>query len=118
MPGRCPWATSPLLIAYPDTEWGVAQHDEARLFEMLTLEGAQAGLNWEIILRKREGYRAAFREFDVDAVARFSARTSRSGMAIPHRRVTITARGSAAPRRAGGRDARALLTEARTSVAR
>ncbi|MFG0283793.1 MAG: DNA-3-methyladenine glycosylase I [Phycisphaerales bacterium JB039] len=75
MPGRCPWATTPLLIAYHDAEWGVAEHDEARLFEMLTLEGAQAGLSWEIILRKREGYRAAFKQFDPEAVARFNART-------------------------------------------
>ena len=58
---RCGWATSdPLYIAYHDDEWGVPQHDEQRLFEMLVLEGAQAGLSWITILRKREGYRRAF----------------------------------------------------------
>jgi DNA-3-methyladenine glycosylase I len=70
---RCPWVGSdPLMIEYHDTEWGVPQHDDARLFELLTLEGAQAGLSWMTILRKREGYRAAFAGFDVSAVAAFS----------------------------------------------
>ena len=58
-----------MLAAYHDNEWGVPVHDDRHLFEMLTLEGAQAGLSWEIVLRKREGYRAAFHNFDIDAVA-------------------------------------------------
>ena len=69
---RCAWATSdPLYVAYHDEEWGVPQHDDVRLFEMLTLEGAQAGLSWITILRKREGYRAAFDQFDARKVARY-----------------------------------------------
>jgi len=72
---RCDWAGSdPLYVEYHDTEWGVPLHDENRLFEMLTLEGAQAGLSWITILRKREHYRRAFHEFDPERVARFSAR--------------------------------------------
>ncbi len=70
---RCPWALTPLSIAYHDAEWGVPVHDDHRLFEMLTLEGAQAGLSWETILRKREGYRDAFAGFDPARVARFTA---------------------------------------------
>lgn len=69
---RCPWCGSdPLYIAYHDHEWGVPLHDEQRLFEMLTLEGAQAGLSWLTILRKREGYRRAFAGFDPQRVAAF-----------------------------------------------
>ncbi len=68
---RRPWATREPEISYHDTEWGVPQHDDRALFELLTLEGAQAGLSWETILRKREGYRAAFEGFDPAAVARF-----------------------------------------------
>jgi DNA-3-methyladenine glycosylase I len=69
---RCPWCGSdPLYIAYHDHEWGVPLHDERRLFEMLTLEGAQAGLSWLTILRKREGYRRAFAGFDPQLVAGF-----------------------------------------------
>ena len=59
------------MVAYHDEEWGVPSHDERHLFELLTLEGAQAGLSWSTILRKREGYRRAFAGFDPDAVARF-----------------------------------------------
>jgi len=62
------------MVAYHDEEWGVPSHDDAHLFEMLTLEGAQAGLSWTTILRKREGYRRAFAEFDAAKVARFTAR--------------------------------------------
>jgi DNA-3-methyladenine glycosylase I len=69
---RCSWATSPLGIAYHDAEWGVPVHDDRVFFEFLTLEGAQAGLSWETILRKRGAYRAAFAEFDPAAVARFT----------------------------------------------
>ena len=69
-PHRCGWCLSdPLYIAYHDTEWGVPSRDDRHLFEMLTLEGAQAGLSWLTILRKREGYREAFANFDVDRVA-------------------------------------------------
>jgi DNA-3-methyladenine glycosylase I len=69
---RCPWCGSdPLYTAYHDNEWGVPLHDERRLFEMLSLEGAQAGLSWLTILRKREGYRRAFAGFDPQLVAAF-----------------------------------------------
>ena len=70
---RCPWAPldDQLYVAYHDEEWGVPVHDDRRLFEMLTLEGAQAGLSWSTILHKREGYRAAFVGFDPEAVAGF-----------------------------------------------
>ena len=70
---RCAWATSGLSIAYHDREWGVPVHDDRVLFEFITLEGAQAGLSWETILRKREAYRAAFAGFDPAKVARFTA---------------------------------------------
>jgi DNA-3-methyladenine glycosylase I len=70
---RCEWAAwgGPLDLAYHDEEWGVPSRDERQLFEMLTLEGAQAGLSWSTILRKRDGYRSAFRGFDPAAVAAF-----------------------------------------------
>ena len=69
---RCPWAGSdPLYVAYHDEEWGVPSHDDRHLFEMLVLEGAQAGLSWITILRKRESYRKAFAAFDPAKVARF-----------------------------------------------
>src|SRR3712207_3179277 len=73
---RCDWAPAndPLYVAYHDEEWGVPVHDERRLFEMLTLEGAQAGLSWSTILRKRDGYRRAFADWDVRAIARFGER--------------------------------------------
>jgi DNA-3-methyladenine glycosylase I len=69
---RCTWPTNELSIAYHDTEWGVPLHDDQRLFEFLILEGAQAGLSWDTILRKRENYRAAFDDFDFDKVARYT----------------------------------------------
>lgn len=73
-PKRCPWAgNDPLYVRYHDEEWGVPQHDDVHLFEMLTLEGAQAGLSWITVLRKREGYRKAFEGFDPNVVARFTA---------------------------------------------
>jgi DNA-3-methyladenine glycosylase I len=74
---RCEWAPldQPRYLAYHDEEWGVPVHDDVRLFEMLTLEGAQAGLSWSTILNKREGYREAFRGFDPAKVARFSPAT-------------------------------------------
>jgi DNA-3-methyladenine glycosylase I len=67
-------AADPLYVAYHDEEWGVPSHDERHLFEMLVLEGAQAGLSWATILRKRVGYRRAFGDFDVEAVAGFTTR--------------------------------------------
>src|SRR5215210_2535593 len=71
---RCSWATTPLSISYHDEEWGVPLHDDRGLFEFLVLEGAQAGLSWETILRKRDNYRAAFDGFDPTRVARYTAR--------------------------------------------
>ena len=71
-PNRCGWAKTPLAIDYHDREWGVPVHDERTWFEFLILEGAQAGLSWETILRKRESYRKAFDDFDVERVARYT----------------------------------------------
>jgi DNA-3-methyladenine glycosylase I len=73
---RCGWVplADPLYVAYHDEEWGVPSYDERDLFELLVLEGAQAGLSWATILRKREDYRRAFRNFDVAKVARFGER--------------------------------------------
>src|SRR5438094_1707805 len=71
---RCPWAKSDLYIEYHDKEWGTPVHDDRLLFEFLILEGAQAGLSWEIILRKRDNYRAAFDDFDVNRISRYNAR--------------------------------------------
>ena len=69
---RCEWAGSdPLYVAYHDMEWGVPVHDDRRLFEFLLLEGAQAGLSWITILRKRDAYREAFDQFDPEAIARY-----------------------------------------------
>ena len=66
---RCDWAKNDLSINYHDTEWGVPVHDDRRLFEFLILEGAQAGLSWDTVLRKREPYRAAFDNFDAEKIA-------------------------------------------------
>jgi len=71
---RCPWATTEPAIAYHDEEWGVPVHDDRRLFEFLVLEGAQAGLSWITILKKRENYRKAFDGFRADKIARYGAR--------------------------------------------
>lgn len=74
MPIRCAWAgTDPLVVRYHDTEWGVPQHDDRRLFEFLVLESAQAGLSWITILRKRNNYRQAFDNFDPQRVAVYDA---------------------------------------------
>jgi DNA-3-methyladenine glycosylase I len=76
---RCAWCgTDPLYVAYHDAEWGVPVHDDRRLFEFLVLEGAQAGLSWLTILRKREAYRRAFSGFDPEKVAAYDARKVRS----------------------------------------
>jgi DNA-3-methyladenine glycosylase I len=82
---RCPWApeTDAVYLAYHDEEWGVPSHDERHLFELLVLEGAQAGLSWSTILHKREAYRRAFAGFDVEAVARFGPRDVDRLMAGP-----------------------------------
>ena len=75
MIARCDWAgTDPLMVAYHDTEWGVPLHDDRRLFELLILEGAQAGLSWQTVLNKREGYRRAFDDFDPRRVASYDQR--------------------------------------------
>jgi DNA-3-methyladenine glycosylase I len=71
---RCGWARNDLAIRYHDEEWGVPVHDDRRWFEFVTLEGAQAGLSWDTILRQREAYRSAFREFDPVRVAKFGDR--------------------------------------------
>ena len=68
---RCAWARTPLSLAYHDEEWGVPVHDDRRLFELLVLEGAQAGLSWATVLARRPAYRRAFRNFDIERVARF-----------------------------------------------
>jgi DNA-3-methyladenine glycosylase I len=79
MKTRCGWAgNDPLYVAYHDDEWGVPVHDDRKLFEFILLEGAQAGLSWITILRKREAYRAAFAGFDPAKVARFDARKVKS----------------------------------------
>jgi len=71
---RCPWARDELARRYHDEEWGVPLHDEHRLFEFIVLEGAQAGLSWDTILRKRDNYRAAFDNFDPQKIARYDQR--------------------------------------------
>ena len=73
-PCRCAWAQGALDIVYHDTEWGVPEHDDRRLFELLILEGAQAGLSWSTILKKRESYRAAFDGFDAGKIAKYDDR--------------------------------------------
>jgi DNA-3-methyladenine glycosylase I len=81
-PHRCAWAASaPLFFPYHDEEWGVPSHDDRHLFEMLILEGAQAGLSWATILKKREAYRAAYDGFDAERIARYGARKSASLLA-------------------------------------
>ncbi len=80
-PKRCTWARNPLAIAYHDREWGVPVRQERKLFELLILEGAQAGLSWDTILKKRAGYRRAFAGFDPAKVAHFDAKKRRALMA-------------------------------------
>ena len=81
---RCEWAvSSEAMVAYHDEEWGVPSHDDRHLFEMLTLEGAQAGLSWSTILNKREGYRRVFAGFDPAAVARFGPKDVERLLADP-----------------------------------
>ncbi|MBV8052980.1 MAG: DNA-3-methyladenine glycosylase I [Acidobacteriaceae bacterium] len=80
---RCRWATNELSLRYHDEEWGVPIHDERTLFEFLILEGAQAGLSWNTILKKRQNYRAAFNGFDPEAVARYNSRKIQSLLCDP-----------------------------------
>jgi DNA-3-methyladenine glycosylase I len=80
---RCPWPKTPRDIAYHDTEWGVPLHNDRDLFELLTLEGAQAGLSWSMVLAKRDHYRRVFDNFAVDKVARYNARKVAALLADP-----------------------------------
>ncbi|MBV8622998.1 MAG: DNA-3-methyladenine glycosylase I [Herbaspirillum sp.] len=82
---RCGWVNlnNPLYVHYHDHEWGVPCHDETRLFEMLNLEGAQAGLSWETVLNKRESYRAAFDQWDAEKIARYDERKVAQLLADP-----------------------------------
>jgi DNA-3-methyladenine glycosylase I len=82
-PARCTWAKNDLAIAYHDDEWGVPLHDDRKLFEFLVLEGAQAGLSWDTILRKRVAYRLAFDDFDPPRVAAYGERKVRQLLADP-----------------------------------
>jgi DNA-3-methyladenine glycosylase I len=95
MKTRCGWVTTdPLYIAYHDTEWGVPEHDDQKLFELLILEGAQAGLSWLTILKKRDHYRAAFAEFDARTIAAYDAQTIaalRTNAGIVRNRLKIAA---------------------------
>jgi DNA-3-methyladenine glycosylase I len=93
-PTRCPWPKTPLDIAYHDAEWGVPHHDDRALFELLILEGAQAGLSWSTILAKRENYRRAFDNFDAQKIARYDDRKVAALLADPgivRNRLKITA---------------------------
>ncbi len=83
MKNRCPWAEAELHHHYHDTEWGVPSHDDRHLFEMIILEGAQAGLSWSTILKKRETYRLAYHHFDAAKVARYDARKKARLLANP-----------------------------------
>ncbi|PCI29965.1 DNA-3-methyladenine glycosylase I [Candidatus Wolfebacteria bacterium] len=71
---RCSWPTHDLMLKYHDEEWGVPEHDDNKLFEMITLEGAQAGLSWDTVLKKRARYVEVFKKFDIKKVARMTAR--------------------------------------------
>ena len=97
----CPWPRNPLDLAYHDTEWGVPLHDDRALFELLILEGAQAGLSWSTILAKRENYRRAFDHFDAEKIARYDAKKIAALLAdagIVRNRLKIAATiGNAAP---------------------
>ncbi len=83
MPRRCVWARVEPDIAYHDEEWGVPLHEERKLFELLILEGAQAGLSWSTILRRRQGYRKAFDGFDPEKIARYTPRHCERLLADP-----------------------------------
>ena len=80
---RCPWPTDDLYVSYHDTEWGRPVHDDRALFEFLILEGAQAGLSWHTVLKKRENYRAAFDRFEAEKVARYATAKTKQLLANP-----------------------------------
>src|SRR3974390_228743 len=80
---RCPWAKTDLYVRYHDAEWGVPVHDDRVLFEFLLLEGAQAGLSWDTILRKRDGYRRAYHRFNPRRVADYDAQDCARLLANP-----------------------------------
>src|SRR5574341_2224185 len=80
---RCAWAGTELSIAYHDAEWGVPLHDDRALFEFLILEGAQAGLSWETVLKKRDTYRLAFDNFDARTIAKYDQRNVKDLLADP-----------------------------------
>src|SRR5260221_130771 len=80
---RCSWATTELSIAYHDAEWGVPCHEDRMLFELLILEGAQAGLSWETILKKRQNYRLAYDNFDAQPIAKYNQRKVAALLADP-----------------------------------
>src|SRR5260221_5017291 len=80
---RCSWATTELSIAYHDAEWGVPCHEDRMLFELLILEGAQAGLSWETILKKRQNYRLAYDNFDARTIAKYNQRKVTALLADP-----------------------------------
>ena len=115
---RCPWARTEPEIGYHDREWGVPERDDRRLFELLSLEGAQAGLSWRTVLLKREGYRAAFADFDPATVAAFDEATidalATDARIVRHRgKIASTVRNAAAfldVRRAHGSFATYLWT--------
>ena len=81
---RCAWPSNDLDIKYHDEEWGVPVHDDIKLFEFITLEGAQAGLSWSTILKKRDGYRAAFANFDLEKVSNFTEKNIEDLMLNPN----------------------------------
>src|SRR5262245_1413779 len=80
---RCFGGDDPLYMAYHDTEWGVPNHDDRHLFELLILEGAQAGLSWSTVLNKRQNYRKAFDKFDAERVARYDSKKVRQLLGNP-----------------------------------
>src|SRR5438128_1385499 len=80
---RCPWAKTELYVQYHDAEWGVPVHDDRLLFEFLILEGAQAGLSWETILKKRRNYREAFDQFDPNVIAKYGQRKRKTLLSDP-----------------------------------
>jgi DNA-3-methyladenine glycosylase I len=82
-PRRCKWPSNPLAIAYHDKEWGVPVRSDRKLFEFLTLEGAQAGLSWDTILAKRDNYRRAFDGFDFERISKYSVKDKRRLLANP-----------------------------------
>ncbi len=81
---RCAWANSEDMLDYHDKEWGVPIHNDTKLFEFLTLEGAQAGLSWATILKRRQGYRKAFENFDVKKIAKYSAKKKQQLLKDPN----------------------------------